>query len=102
MGIYVVNKRAFGGEGIYVGRPSVLGNPFPMKGEADRDRVIVKYRVWLWQKVRERGQVFAELMRIRKLAEQGEVRLICWCSPKPCHGDVIRRCVEWMIRENIG
>lgn len=80
----------------------MLGNPFAMKSEADRDQVIAQYRAWLWHKVRGRGPVFTELVRIRKLAETGEVRLLCWCAPKACHGDVIKRCVEWMIRENVG
>jgi len=105
MGIFVVNKRTFKGDGIYVGRgqDSVLGNPFEMKSEADRERVISEYRVWLWERIKERGKVFAELVRIKKLAEQGDVYLVCWCRPeKACHGDVIASCVEWMIRENIG
>lgn len=55
MRIHVVNKRTFKGEGIYVGRPSILGNPFKMKDEADRERVIQEYRTWLWERVKERG-----------------------------------------------
>jgi len=108
MGIYVVSKREFGEGGIYVGRGrgSVLGNPFVMKSEADREKVIAQYRIWLWQKVKERGKVFAELVRIKKLAEQGDVHLACWCraksNPRSCHGDVIKSCLEWMIKENIG
>lgn len=104
MGIYVVNKKSFKGEGIYIGRGrgSVLGNPFEMESEADREKVIAEYRVWLWERVKERGKVFRELVRIKKLTEKEEVYLVCWCKPKACHGDVIKSCVEWMIRENIG
>lgn len=103
MGIYVVNKREFGDGGIYVGRGrgSVLGNPFVMESEADRARVIQEYRLWLWEKIKEKSEVFAELVRIKKSAEQGDVHLVCWCKPKACHGDVIARCVEWMIQEGI-
>jgi hypothetical protein len=101
MGIHVVNRRTFRGEGVYVGRPGVLGNPFEMKSEEDREKVIAEYRIWLWERIKERGKVFAELVRLKKLAEQGDVYPICWCKPKACHGDVIKSCVEWMIAENI-
>ena len=101
--IIVVNKRDFKGDGIYVGRGkgSVLGNPFEMKSEADRERVIGEYRVWLWEKVKEKGKVFDELVRIKRLAQQEDVYLVCWCKPKACHGDVIKSCVEWMVRNGI-
>jgi hypothetical protein len=102
MGIHVVNKRTFEGNGIYIGRPSLLGNPFKMKSEADRERVIREYRTWLWERVKERGKVFGELVRIRKLAEREDVYLVCFCRPeKACHGDVITSCVEWMLRAGI-
>jgi len=101
MGIHVVNKRTLKGEGVYVGRPSLLGNPFKMKSEADREKVIQEYRVWLWERVKERGKVFAELMRIKKLAEIGDVNLICHCPPAKCHSEVVRACVEWMISAGV-
>jgi hypothetical protein len=40
--ITVGNKQP-GAHGIYVGRPSVLGNPFPMQGEATRAQVFHDY-----------------------------------------------------------
>jgi len=79
MAIYVVNKKSFRGEGIYVGRPSVLGNPFAIGRDGDRTEVIGKYRVWLWEQVKARGEVFKELVRIRKKAEAEDVYLVCWC-----------------------
>src|SRR5882762_6568613 len=37
---------------LYVGRGSVLGNPFrPLGGEAGRQTAIKKYRHWLWQQL---------------------------------------------------
>ena len=101
MAIYVVNKKSFEGESVYVGRPSVLGNPFVIGKDGDRDEVIRKYRLWLWEKVKARGKVFAELVRIKKLAQEGDLRLSCWCYPKPCHSDVVRSCIEWMIAARI-
>ncbi len=102
MAIHVVNKKQFKGEGIYIGRPSVLGNPFAIGRDGDREEVIARYRAWLWDQVAARNEVFAELVKIKGMAERGEVYLVCWCKPLACHGDVVKACVDWMIREGIG
>ncbi len=92
--IRVVNKRAYHGDGIYVGRPSILGNPFPMKSEKDRAEVIAKYRRWLWVELKKNGEVAAELSRLVKIyREKGELTLICWCAPKACHAEVIKSAI---------
>lgn len=89
--ITVVNKRNFKGEGIYIGRPSPLGNPFCMNGEGDRERVIAQYKEWL------KGE-YQHRYSIRKLLHdmantQEDLILICWCAPKACHGDIIKEAV---------
>ena len=98
MGIVIVNRRSYQGEGYYVGRPSVLGNPFPMKSEKDRDEVCEKYRVWLWGEIKKKDLVFDELNKLAgEFKEKGELVLICWCAPKRCHAEVIRSAVLWMV-----
>jgi len=83
---------------IYIGRPSALGNPFAMKSESDRPKVIEQYRQWLWQQIQLKGEVYKELIKIAMLVASGKkVRLVCFCSPKPCHGDIIIKAVEWLI-----
>lgn len=65
---------------VYVGRPSKFGNPFKMKSEADRQRVITEFEYHL-------------PLHIREAAKQ-ELRgknLVCFCAPKPCHADVLLR-----------
>jgi hypothetical protein len=48
------------------------------------------------------GEVFNELVRIGQKVKVGEkVELVCWCKPYSCHGDIIKRCINWMIKENI-
>lgn len=64
---------------VYIGRPSIWGNPFKLNPGDDRDAVIAKYRKWLM------GQPHL-LARLHEL--KGKV-LGCWCSPKTCHGDVL-------------
>lgn len=102
MAIQVVSKKVFRGKGIYIGRPSLLGNPFVIGKDGDRAKVIEKYRIWLWAQVKARGAVFEELVRIKKLAERQDVHLVCWCRPElSCHGDVVQACIEWMKSRRI-
>ena len=92
--IMIGNKRQ-GARGVYVGRPSPLGNPFPMKSEADRAVVIRAYERWLREQLQDEGS--AASRAIRALAERARKQDIClvyWCAPRPCHADVIKRVIE--------
>jgi Domain of unknown function (DUF4326) len=92
MKITVTNKKT-GGKGEYVGRPSPLGNPFRLEREEDREAVISNYERWLRERISRRDRrVCDELNRLyKKLLEDSELELTCWCAPKPCHADVIRQ-----------
>ena len=67
------------------------------------------YHRWLLEEVKnELSSAFLELERLAKLAEQGDLYLICWClgpgddgtaSHGKCHGFVVKRAIEWRIRE---
>src|SRR4030066_309148 len=92
----VVNKRDYRGPGEFIGRPSVLGNPFIIGRDGNRDEVIAKYRTWLWSEIKKRGEVYDELLHLAKLDIDGEVTLVCYCKPLPCHGDVIAKAIEWL------
>lgn len=99
--IRVENKRVYKGQGIYVGRPSLLGNPYVVGLHGDRNEVIKKYRALLWRRIKERGAVYRELLRLKEMAEKGELVLICWCAPQDCHAMTIQAAVEWLIAEGI-
>jgi hypothetical protein len=101
MAYHVVNLRAFAHPErhrlVKIDRSSVLGNPFPMQSEADREKVIAQYRVWLWEQYNKPASKVREaLWKISALHESGDVLLGCWCAPKPCHGDVIIRALQWI------
>ena len=94
----VANKRTYHGTGIYIGRPSVLGNPYAYPDVKSKfsaiasDNPIEAHRLWLWMQLQldsPQRQLIAEL------AAKPDGVLICWCSPAPCHGDVIVRAIEW-------
>ncbi len=83
---------------VYVGRPSVLGNPFAMRSEADRQRVVADYRAWLRSQYQTRGPERQELEHLLQLALAGPLELVCYCAPRSCHADVIREALLGMAR----
>lgn len=105
-GVRVVNKRKGGASAkpgelvIGIDRPSgsVLRNQHFMAHEGQRAEVITKFRADLVQDWCARGPMRAELERIAKLVRNGQsVALACWCAPKPCHGDVIKKAIEALL-----
>jgi len=88
----VKNKKTYKGPGIYIGRPSPLGNPYKIGRDGTRKEVIEKYDAWLQselKKKRSRARQAIEMMRMQYEAGQ-KLILICWCAPKRCHGHIVR------------
>ena len=99
---------------IYIGRPSILGNPFASKSSklakeqvSSNTEAVEKCRVWLRQQWIADSPVKAELLRLARLyKETGVLHLICWCKLKvnddtPCHGDVIKAAIEGIIEKGL-
>ena len=103
-------------EAVYVGRPSIWGNPFKI-GFLTREETVALYRTaivsgWdrsLIQRLSDDqlnvvyGQHCAWLIKWWKRRKQipvdalGELRgkdLVCWCAPLPCHADVLLELAE--------
>jgi len=106
--IRVVNKKTYGdGDGVYVGRPSPLGNPFThLQGSkcaefkvATRDEAVEKYQGWLQNALkRDKNVRMCFDLLVATYREFGELTLICWCAPLRCHAEIIRD----MILEEVG
>ena len=80
---------------VYIGRGSSLGNPFVIDPEHSRERVCEMYEAHFDAKVRERNPEFMDaLAYIYRLAQQGDVYLECFCAPKRCHGDTIKKFLD--------
>ncbi len=98
--IRIENKKHYRGEGIYIGRPSPLGNPYKIGEHGTRHEVLAKYRAWLWRQICLRGNVYRELRRLAAIAERGDLVLICWCKERGrdvgCHGDILKSAVTWL------
>lgn len=76
-------------EPVYVGRPTKWGNPFQI-GQDYQDRILTRkdaveaFEDWLLHS--DEGQ---ELFK--DIGELAGKDLICWCSPFPCHADILMR-----------
>jgi hypothetical protein len=86
---------------VYIGRPSVLGNPYPakIKSVQEHNRVCSEYRVWLWLEINKGlvSPVYRELLRLLSLVRQEDgLTLVCWCAPLPCHGDIVKNALIWL------
>jgi hypothetical protein len=71
---------------VYVGRPSIWGNPFSHLPNTlaqykvnTREEAIEKYREW----IQTRPKLLKQLYKLK-----GKI-LGCYCAPLACHGDVL-------------
>jgi len=74
---------------VFIGRPSILGNPFGHNARRTREQAISLYREWLWDQIR-RGRI-----SLRYLADLEGRDLVCYCAPKRCHGEVVQEAARW-------
>lgn len=71
---------------VYIGRPSLWGNPF-----SHREGTLAKYKVANVEEALERYRAWIESNHFlkSKLWDLKGKRLGCFCKPKPCHGDIL-------------
>lgn len=79
---------------VRVDRKSALGNPFKMNDESERDSVCDRYEAYFERMRVENDAFHKELGRIWKLARKTNVALGCWCAPRRCHAETIKRFIE--------
>ena len=78
---------------IYIGRPTIWGNPYshdPSSKQAKfkvgtRKEAVQKYEEWIRSK--------PDLMKLAKQELKGKI-LGCWCKPDLCHGDILAKIAE--------
>lgn len=86
-----------------VGKESPLHNPYKLQKGDGRGATLERYSAHLDKKVSERDPaVMAELRRLMAIARKRDLYLGCWCTPNPCHGDVVRaKLIEMMEAEKM-
>ena len=84
---YKTYSPARDGYAVPVTRKTPFGNPFEIKKGETREQVIEKFRHYFYQRIKTSEQFKKDVLKLR-----GH-HLLCWCSPLPCHAEVIR---EWL------
>lgn len=90
-------EKVHGDDYVYIGgqtkkfRRSPLANPYS-EARYGRTQAIALYKKWLWKKIHENDpDVIRTLRKIRK-----GTKIVCWCKPEACHGDVVKSAAEWV------
>ncbi|MEK6829388.1 MAG: DUF4326 domain-containing protein [Nanoarchaeota archaeon] len=94
---------------FYIGRGSPLGNPYTsIQGRetlakfvvSSREESIELYRTYLLECIEKKDKEVCDMLNsIYKLAVDSDVYLSCYCSPKSCHGDVVKEIIESFIKK---
>lgn len=81
---------------VRVDRASVLGNPYHMENESQRDYVCELYEEYFTAKMSDTSSIFyKEVERLYSIFKQyGKLELFCWCTPKRCHAETIKKYIE--------
>lgn len=105
-------------EGIRCDRLSILGNPFYMRHEGERERVIKAFEEYFYECLNSPPNYIVSLQSIadnhnvvvaynwkplkagdiqqsiKTLLDQliisKQITLLCWCKPKDCHLDIVK------------
>ncbi len=87
----IVARKGQGLGGVYVGRPTPLGNPFRLESEEQREEVVARYATWLEGELRQGNREITRTLEelYRRLKHRGTLTLLCFCAPKRCHAEVI-------------
>ena len=93
---------------FYIGRPSSVGNPYSHNPESKlakfivptRDEAIESYGKYLHDRIDSGDLEFIgainKMLEIYKDYEK--LNLCCWCKPKSCHGDYIKKYLEGVLK----
>ena len=82
---------------IRIDQRSILGNPHATSkmNKTQRDLACDRYDVIFDIKVHKDGPFRNEILKLIELARTGNnINLQCWCEPKRCHGETIKRYIE--------
>ena len=97
--VKVVHKRD--PHDFYIGRPSILGNPFSHRRNTlaqfcveTREQAIAEFEKYAWDRMQ-----WDVKFRDTLLACDGKT-VGCWCKPKACHGDTFDRLIQrWRAKQ---
>jgi hypothetical protein len=84
----LVNIKSGADYDVYIGRPSIFGNPFThIKNKDTLAEHVVKSRKEALEKYRE--YILNNPDLLDKIEQLRGKTIACWCHPRKCHGDII-------------
>jgi hypothetical protein len=83
---------------IYIGRGSPLGNKHKITKMVSREQSIAMFSKDLAEAISKgEGELYDAVVDLYIAAKEfNELELFCYCAPKICHGDVLKKCILWM------
>ena len=105
----IITNNGFKGKGIYIGRPSIFGNPFPVKKSKYSDKIyslkasLEKYKIYFEKRLKEDERFRTEFNKLLKILKVNKCLVLdCFCTNKVvssiddidldscvCHGEII-------------
>lgn len=89
---------------VYIGRPKGgaplgLGNPFKVGQGYKQGEAVVAFKEHVsteW--INPYSPLRQNIIALAKRSLAGEdIKLVCWCKPKACHGDVIKEAIDNLV-----
>ena len=62
---------------------SIFANPYRIGKNGTREEVLIKYKCYIIEKLKNNEQFIIELMLLKRK------NLGCWCCPDVCHGNIL-------------
>lgn len=86
----------------YIGRGSSFGNRFKIGVDGSRSEVVKLYWKWFYDELKLKGELWNLMRRLVVLEEDlklrgRELNLVCFCAPLRCHGDVLKKWIEFVV-----
>ena len=86
------NRRPTEAWHIIVDRTSRFGNPFVMTKVQTRDAVCDGFEEYMKGLLSKGDKRFEPLLELAN--KYGKVSLFCWCAPKRCHAETLKKYIE--------
>ena len=98
--VKVYDKQVVGIHREYCGRPGkgqlgLLGNPFWINDESQRNKACDDYATWFKTNKPKRVDELVEI------AKTQDIELACFCSPKRCHTETIKQYIEEQLNKPV-
>lgn len=108
--INVIDKYQTKKQFINISGTSPLANPYgflhsgrtdkKFKQVSNRDEAVNCYEVWFREKIKEKDMLILNTLNdILAKARVSDVNLGCSCAPNRCHGDIIKRYLNYKLKE---